>query len=70
MRYKKLSLSKTEKLPKFGLKPATWFYEGGIASNRSSKWSGEYVRFRVQTARQALKVGYSGIYRDFFFCIR
>jgi len=45
--------------------PVTWLYEGGIASNRSSQWCGEYVRVRVQTARQTLKVGYSGNYLDF-----
>jgi len=55
-----------EKLPQFELKPATWLYEGGIASNRLSSWGGEYVRVRVQTARQTPKVGTSGIYLDFF----
>jgi len=51
-----------QKLPQFRLEPETWLYEGGIASNRLSSWSGEYVRVRVQTARQTPKVSISGNY--------
>jgi len=36
----------------------------GIASNRLSTQYGELVSIHVQTARQAPRVGISGIYRD------
>ncbi len=41
----------------FGLESETRLHEGGIASNRTSAWCGEYVPGLVHTARHTTRVG-------------